>query len=410
MKISELFRVAFTSLVSNKLRSILTILGIVVGIFCIIAISTVIAMLKQSIKEGVGQLDQNTFQIQKWPAVQTGGPGSQAKYRNRKDILIEDYYQLKEKLVDAQSVGAEQWGGGKVLKYKNKETNPNIQLGGVTTEAFLNNKWYVDKGRSINEDDINSSRRVVVLGSDVAKTLFEYLNPIGQEIKVDGNKLIVVGVLEEAGAFFGQSQGNFAVMPITTFQDFYGKRTRSINITVMVKEGDDYKEMIEKAEGIMRAIRKVPPGEENDFDIWTNESVLAQINDIMSGVWTGAIVISAISLLIAGVGIMSIMLVTVTERTKEIGIRKAIGAKKRNILIQFVLEAITLCLVGGLVGMILGYIAGTSAGSLLNAETIFPMDEIIIGVSLCVIIGVIFGTYPAMKAANLDPIEALRYE
>ncbi|MBN2571087.1 MAG: ABC transporter permease [Ignavibacteriales bacterium] len=410
MKISELFRVAFTSLVSNKLRSILTILGIVVGIFCIIAISTVIAMLKQSIKEGVGQLDQNSFQIQKWPAVQTGGPGEGWRFRNRKDILIEDYYKLKEKLIDAQYVGAEQWGGGKIFKYKNKETNPNIQLCGGTTEAFPNNKWYVDKGRAINESDIESSRRVVVLGSDVAKTLFEYMDPVGQEVKVDGFKLTVIGVLEEAGAFFGQSQGNFAVIPITTYQNFYGKRTRSINITVMVKEGDDYNAMIEKAEGIMRTIRKVPPTEENDFDIWTNESILAQINDIMSGVWTGAIVISAISLLIAGVGIMSIMLVTVTERTKEIGIRKAIGAKKRNILVQFVLEAITLCLVGGFVGMILGYIAGTSVGSLLDATTIFPMDEILIGVSLCVIIGVVFGTYPAMKAANLDPIEALRYE
>ncbi|HPN37849.1 MAG TPA: FtsX-like permease family protein, partial [Melioribacteraceae bacterium] len=166
----------------------------------------------------------------------------------------------------------------------------------------------------------------------------------------------------------------------------------------------------EKSEGYMRTIRKVPPGEENDFDIRTNENVLKQINDITSGVRIGAIVIAGIALLAAGIGIMNIMLVSVTERTKEIGIRKAIGAKRSNILFQFLIESIVLSLFGGVIGIFLGVLVGNLAGSALNAVATIPIDSVMFGVGLCVFIGVLFGTYPAYKASNLDPIEALRYE
>lgn len=410
MEILELVKVAFKSLSTNKLRSALTILGIVVGIFSIIAISTVIEMLQASIEQGVSQLGQNTFQIQKWPAVQTGGPGAFAKYRNRPDITLEQFYALKEKLTQAKYVGAEQWGSGKVFSYKNKETNPNVSFAGVTVDAFPNNKWIIDRGRAINQRDIQRYEKVIVLGADVAKTLFVFQDPIGQEVKVDGHKLKVIGVLEKQGGFFGQSQDNFAIAPLTTFQSFYGKRSRSINITVMSYGKEDYGNLIETAEGYFRTIRKVSPAEESDFSIFSNESVLSQINDITAGVRIGSYIVAAIALLAAGVGIMNIMLVSVTERTREIGIRKAIGAKRSNILTQFLIEAVSLCLGGGAVGIILGILAGNIAGSFLNAAAILPVDWILIGVFLCVIIGVAFGTYPAYKASNLDPIEALRYE
>ncbi|MFA3781836.1 ABC transporter permease [Melioribacteraceae bacterium 4301-Me] len=410
MEILELFKVAFNSLRTNKLRSALTILGIVVGIFSIIAISTVIEMLQSSIEQGVSQLGQNTFQIQKWPPVRTGGPGEFAKYRNRPDITLEEFYALKEKLTQAKYVAAEQWSGGKRFTYGNKETNPNVSFAGVTPEAFPNNKWIIDKGRAINERDLQRYENVVVLGADIAKTLFDYIDPIGQIIKVDGHKLKVIGVLEKQGSFFGQSQDNFAITPLTTFQSFYGKRSRSINITVMSYGKDDYENLIEIAEGYFRTIRKLSPTEENDFSIFSNESVLTQINDITAGVRIGSYVVAAIALLAAGVGIMNIMLVSVTERTREIGIRKAIGAKKSNILTQFLIEAVALCLSGGIVGIILGIIAGNVAGSFLNASAVLPLDWIMIGVILCVVIGIGFGTYPAYKASNLDPIEALRYE
>ncbi len=410
MQIKEIIIVALRSLQANKLRSILTILGIVVGIFSIIAISTVIAMLQTSIEKGVSQLGQNTFQIQKFPAVQTGGPGSRSKYRNRPDITYEEFERLKEKLVEAKSVGAEQWQFGRQLKFGNRETNPNVPVSGCTPDAFPNNKWVVDEGRAFNERDVQRYENFIVLGPDVANKLFPNMSAVGQEITLDNKKLKVIGILESQGDFFGQSQDNFAIMPLTAFQNIYGKRSRSINITVMSHDSESYNDLIETAEGYFRTIRKVPPTEESDFSIFSNESVLTQINDITTGVRIGSIVVAAIALLAAGVGIMNIMLVSVTERTKEIGIRKAIGAKKINILIQFVFESITLCLIGGIAGIIFGVIAGNLAGSFLEASAVIPMDWVFIGVVLCVVIGVTFGTYPAYKAANLDPIESLRYE
>jgi putative ABC transport system permease protein len=410
MRLGETVSVALSSLKANRLRSILTILGIIVGIFSIIAISTVIEMLQTTIEKGVSQLGQNTFQIQKWPAVQTGGPSERAKYRNRPDITLEEFYKLKEKLVEAQSVGAEQWNFGRQFKVGNLETNPNVMLSGCTPEAFPNNKWIIEDGRGINERDVLSYQNFVVLGADVAKKLFPNVNPVDQYVKVDNQKLKVIGVLESQGAVFGQSQDNFAIIPITTFQSFYGKYSRSVNITVMAADKSTYNELIEFTEGYFRTIRKVAPGEANDFEIHSNEQVLTQINDITSGVRVGSIVVGAIALLAAGVGIMNIMLVSVTERTREIGIRKAIGARKINILIQFLVEAVTLSLLGGLVGIFLGIVVGNLAGSFLNATAVIPIDWVIIGVILCVVIGMVFGTYPAYKASNLDPIDALRYE
>lgn len=410
MEITEIIKVALNSLKANRLRSFLTIVGIVVGIFSIITISTIIEMLQTSIEKGTAMLGQNTFQIQKWPVVQTGGPGSGIKYRNRPDITLEQFYKLKEKLTKAKYVAAEQWTFGKLLKAGNIETNPNIQIVGVTSEAFPNNQWYVQDGRAINERDVQRYEPFIVIGIDIAKKLFSKSNPLNQYITLDGHKFRIIGVLESQGDFFGQSRDNFAILPITTFQSLYGKRSNSINITVMSHDRNSYNELIEEAEGYFRAIRKIPPGKENDFDIWSNEQLLTRINDITAGVRIGSIVVATIALLAAGVGIMNIMLVSVTERTKEIGIRKAIGAKKINILVQFVFEAITLSLIGGIIGIILGVIAGNIAGSYLNATAIIPFDWVLIGVFLCIIIGVSFGTYPAYKAANLDPIESLRYE
>lgn len=410
MKIIEVIKVAFSSLRINRLRSLLTILGIIVGIFSIIAISTVIEMLQKSIQEGVSMLGQNTFQIQKFPAINTGGPAERARFRNRPDITLEEYYRLKEKLVEAQSVGAEQWNFGKQLKSGNRETNPNVMLAGTTPEAFPNNKWAVDEGRDFNDRDVERYNNYVVLGADIAKKLFPNYSAENQVVTLDGHKLTVIGVLEAQGAMFGLSQDNFAVIPITTFQNFYGKHTRSINITVMGHDKESYNDLIELASGYLRTIRKLPSGEENNFEIFSNESVLTQINDITVGVRIGSVVIAAIALLAAGVGIMNIMLVSVTERTREIGIRKAVGAKKKDILIQFLSEAVTLCLIGGIVGIIFGIAVGNLAGSFLKASAVIPIDWVIIGVMLCVLIGVSFGTYPAYKAANLDPIDALRYE
>lgn len=407
---SEILSIAVQSLRANKLRAFLTILGVVVGIFSIIVIMTIITMLQTSIEGGLSQLGKDTFQIQKFPAIQTGGPGSRAKYRNRKDITLEEFYELKDKLTQAKYVAAEQWNFGSVIRYGNEETNPNISVAGVTAEAQITNDWVVEEGRDLKNFDIQYSSRVCILGYDVVEKLFPNYSPIGFEVRVDGVPLRVVGVIEKQDALFGANRDSYIVMPITTFQSLFGKRLRSINITVMAEDNDSYAPTVDATIGYFRQIRGVPPGEENDFEIFSNESLITQVNSITEPIKIGALVVSIIALIAAGVGIMNIMLVSVTERTKEIGIRKAVGAKKSNILFQFLFEAIMLCVIGGLVGIGIGVGLGNLAGSLINATPAIPVDWVIIGIILCIVVGLVFGTYPAYKAANLDPIEALRYE
>jgi putative ABC transport system permease protein len=410
MKTTQVFSLSLQSLKNNKLRTSLTILGIVVGIFSIIVIMTIITMLQNSIESGLSMLNKNTFQIEKFSRMQEGGADAERILRNRKDITIEDAERLKSLLTQAMYVGAEQWQFGKVIKYGNNETNPNISVSGITTDAMKTNNWNVEYGRDFMETDIQYSTNVCLLGYDIVDKIFGQINPVGLTVRVDGRPIKVIGVLEKQPAMFGSSRDNFVVMPITTFQSFYGKYNNSVNITVMSYSKVDYDEVIESAIGYMRTIRKVPAGEENDFSIFSNDSLIGQVNNITGGIRIGALVVSIIALIAAGIGIMNIMLVSVTERTREIGIRKAIGAKRKNILMQFLFEAIVLCLIGGVIGIVIGVGLGNFAGSFLNAQSAIPIDWILIGLSLCVLVGLIFGTYPAYKAANLDPIEALRYE
>jgi putative ABC transport system permease protein len=410
MKIFEIISLAFQSLKGNRLRAGLTMLGVVVGIFSIIVIMTIITMLQSSIDSGLSLLNKNTFQIEKFDRLSGRGPGADRSWRNRKDITIEESNRLKELLTQALYVGAEQWQFGKIVKHGNLETNPNVNIAGVTTDAMRTNNWNVDYGRDLRENDINYSTNVCLLGKDIVEKIFPNTNPVGKEVRIDGRPMRVIGVLERQNQLFGQSRDNYAVLPITTFQSMYGRYNSSINITVTAPSKETYNDVIEAAIGYMRTIRKVEPGEKNDFSVFSNEILIGQVNDITSGVRIGAMVVSLIALIAAGVGIMNIMLVSVTERTKEIGIRKAIGANKSSILIQFVVEAIVLCLLGGFVGIFLGVVIGNFAGGFLNAQAAIPMNWVLIGLSLCIFVGVIFGTYPAYKAANLDPIEALRYE
>jgi putative ABC transport system permease protein len=408
MKVSQLFSIAFQSILNNKLRTALTILGVVVGIFSIIVIMTVITMLQNSIENGLAMLSKNTFQIQKHEPMH--GPGNERSDRNRKDITIDEAMRLKESLTKAKYVGAEQWQFGKVVKFGNLETNPNISVAGATVDAMRTNDWNVEYGRDLRENDIQYSANVCLLGPEVVTKIFPNLNPIGQIVRVDNKPLKVIGVLQVQPAMFGESRDNYIVMPITTWQSIYGKYDDSVNITVSASDDASYNDVIDAAIGHFRKIRKVPAGEPDDFYIFSNESMITQVNDITGPIKIGALAVSLVALLAAGIGIMNIMLVSVTERTREIGIRKAIGARKESILIQFLIEAVILCIVGGGVGIVLGIGIGNFAGSFLSAQMAVPYDWVIIGITMCIVVGLIFGTYPAYKAANLDPIEALRYE
>ena len=407
MRVDQLLSISFQSILNNKLRTSLTILGVVVGIFSIIVIMTIITMLQNSIEDGLAMLNKNTFQIQKFDIIQDHA--QRRKQRTRRNITVAEANRLKKLLTQAKYVGAEQWQTTAV-KFGNKKTNPNINVGGQTVDAMRTNDFKVEFGRDLRESDIQNSTDVCIIGKAVVEKIFPHFNPVGQTVRIDGRPLRVIGVMEKQPEMFGQSNDNYVLIPITTWQNMYGKYSRSVNIMVTAYNTEEYDDVIESAIGHFRKIRKVPPGEPNDFSIFSNESMITTVNDITGPIKIGALVVSVIALLAAGVGIMNIMLVSVTERTREIGIRKAIGAKKSSILIQFLFEAIILCLVGGFIGIVAGVGIGNLAGSLLSAQSAIPVDWVFIGISLCITVGLIFGTYPAYKAANLDPIEALRYE
>lgn len=258
--------------------------------------------------------------------------------------------------------------------------------------------------------ELNSSANVTVIGMEVANKLFPKLNPIGKKVILDKNEFLIIGILEPKGESFGQSQDNLALIPITRMIEIYGNTNYSINIAIQAPTKAQYDETVEQVMSVMRVIRKDKPGEDNSFEIFSNESLINSVNSFTKYFKYGAGFISFIALLAAGIGIMNIMLVSVTERTKEIGIRKAIGAKSKNILSQFLVEAVILCQIGGIAGILLGIIAGNLLGLYLNTKVVIPVDWVLIGLIICTIVGVVFGVYPAYKAAKLNPIDALRYE
>ncbi|HFE53469.1 MAG TPA: FtsX-like permease family protein, partial [Bacteroidetes bacterium] len=248
-----------------------------------------------------------------------------------------------------------------------------------------------------------------VLGMDVVEHLFPWGDPVDQWVLVEGHKFKVIGVLARQGSIFGQSRDNVVYVPITTFLKSWGKN-RSLSLSIQAKSPALYQEAMEQTIGILRAVRKVPPWEDNDFEIFSNETLVETFNNLTRYIRLAAYVIASISLIVAGVGIMNIMLVTVMERTREIGIRKAVGAKKSDIMMQFLVEAITLSEVGGLIGIILGVSIGKLVSMLTPLPAVVPIWTLFVGLLFCSLVGLVFGVYPATKAASMDPIVALRYE
>jgi putative ABC transport system permease protein len=411
VNIKEALFSALNSIRANKLRASLTLLGIVIGVFSIIGVMTLLDALQKGIDSGLSQLGTSTFQVQKWPATFVSGPGKWRKYEKRKPITIEEGYRLKELAFLPKYIGLEDWSGGKTVKYGTEQTNPNFQMAGVTTEFLPANNHTLSEGRFFTEDEVRSTRNVAVIGMEVVDKLFPFTSPLDKQIEIDGNRFTVIGVLTAKGENLGQSQDNLVLVPLVTMDKIYGaRRNRSLNITVSAYSKAQLDETMEEVIGLMRQIRKVPPGEENDFEIWSNESLIREANTFTIYFKYGAGVISFISLIAAGIGIMNIMLVTVTERTKEIGIRMAIGAKRGNILTQFLFEAILLCEIGGVIGIAVGVGVGNLLGAIFSFPVTIPYDWVMIGLIVCSLIGILFGTYPAFKAAKLNPIDALRYE
>ena len=408
--IKESFRMAIESIRQNKLRSILTLLGISIGVFSVIGVMTAIRTLESSVNSQLDIFGTNTFMIQKSPAIQIHGPGGDKKIRKRKNIQYVHYEELKQRAKLPLQVSVVDGTGERNIKYKDKRLKKTTEVSGVDEWGLRQFKTYLADGRNFMEDDIRFYRSVTILGPDLADILFPFEDPIGKVIQIKGLDYTVIGITERKGQAFGQSQDYFVMIPISVYIQRFSNRWTSLGINVEAESTEMYEKTMDEVIGLMRVIRKVPPEEENDFEIISNEELMETFAGFTGGIKLFAGAVSVIALLVAGIGIMNIMLVSVTERIKEIGIRKAIGATKRDILTQFLMEAIFLSQFGGVVGVILGIAGGNLIALLLKVPAVVPMDWAFYGMAVCSFIGIGFGIYPAYRAANLDPIESLRFE
>jgi putative ABC transport system permease protein len=411
MRFREIIAMSLTSLGANKLRSALTMTGITIGVFSVISVMTAIGALQSSIESGISFLGANIFQFAKYPANVNAGGNMRRKYENRHNISYRQalrYYQLMEGRAREVCLKSFDFKGQAV--YNNLKTTPSLTVAGSNRSFLTANSYTLAYGRNINDEDVALSRSVIVIGKTIEKRLFPHETPIGKVLKVNGHSFTVIGGLEEKGTAFGQSQDDICVMPITRFFENFGEANRTVNVATQSFSQETYNTTMDHAIGAMRIARGLRAEQENDFEIYSNDSLKSAFTSIAGVVRIGAFVISLIALVAAGIGIMNIMLVSVTERTKEIGIRKSIGARSRDILRQFLTEAVFISEAGGILGIILGVVGGDLLAMWLKADLIFPFGWALAGLIVCSAIGIGFGFYPAYRAAKLDPIDALRFE
>jgi putative ABC transport system permease protein len=402
----ETIREALQALRANILRSALTLLGIVIGVFAVIAAVTAVDVIDLYFKSSIQGLGASTFSVERYDYV--GGDGPE---RYHPPVTHNQIQRLREQTSADLTVSvSERFEFGAKVESGRHETNPNVTLYG-TDEGFLGNFGYeLRAGRPFVEQDLQNARPVALLGSDVAETLFPAISPIGKDIQVGRVRLQVVGVLEEKAGLF-RDPNTRVYAPISSLLSAYGGGGRSMDDTrIRVASAGQLPAAKEAVRSRLRVIRQVEPGAPNNFNIESSDFLRSTFSEFTSTLTTGGALVGLISLLAAGVGIMNIMLVSVTERTREIGIRKAVGAKWRDVLGQFLIEAIVLCQIGGAIGIVLGGLGGNATALYFDIAPSFPWGWALVAVAGVTTLALVFGGYPAYKAARLDPIDSLRYE
>ncbi len=411
----DVLAMSLGAILANKLRSVLTLVGIVAGVASIIAVMTAISLVQATMEQEMSVLGSQTFQIQKWPAGGFSSDAERRKAMRRPPLTLANAEAIRAQVPTVDLVGSELRDFGFSAEYHGESTNPNLSICGGTPEYPPNNTHYVGQGRNLSPMDLRSAASVVVIGHAIAQKLFPFVDPIGREILLDHRRYRVVGVFDEKKSAFGGNFDNYVLMPVTTFLGVYGLtdrqgNVRSVNITVRAKTPELMDESIDQARQVLRAQRGVRPGQEDNFDFYNSASLITEFNKMSIGVKLAGFVIGIIALVVAGIGIMNIMLVAVTERTREIGLRKALGARASTIRMQFLLEAVVLCNIGGVVGVVVGFALGNVVALFTSFQPRVPLEWAVIGLLFCTAVGVAFGMLPAIRASRLDPIEALRYE
>lgn len=411
MLVRENIKMALAALRANKLRAALTMLSIVVGIFSIIGSMTALGILTTGISNSLSQLGNETFTVKKFPSIQMGG-ADWMKYLNRKSITYEQILFVRDFTTLPVAVSAEHEIAPLVASYGNEKSDPQFELQGSDENFTTNHNYTVAEGRMLTREDIEFARDVTVLAPAIVERIFKNGgSPIGKTVKLNSRPYEVIGVFASKGGAGGQSLDNFALIPITNEQKYFTDRDLvSLQIMVRAPSAELLEATQDEVIGALRSARGVKPGADNDFEVESNTSLNLQFADFSKYIVYAGAGISAIALLAASIGIMNIMLVSVTERTKEIGIRKALGATRKSIVMQFLVEAVVICLIGGIFGIILGVAFGNIVALFMESSVYIPVMWIGIGLAVCTFVGIIFGMYPAIKAARMDPIDALRFE
>jgi len=407
MEKKEAFRIAVQSLWANKLRSILTLLGVVIGVASVIAVVTLINGANIFVATKINKQGADVFTISQQPAFTTSYK-DYLKYQKRKIISLEEYHAVQNECTACTQVGALQSTTGLIIYQSQSSTDTQIR--GYTAMMPEMQNINIVEGRGYTQADEDHAAHVAIIGADIEEKLLKFEDPLGKEIRVDGVPYTVIGLGEKQGETLGRSQDNWVAVPLTTYQKSYGSM-KTVTIYAKAPSGPEGMETAsDQARVIIRGVRHDRPGEDDSFTLETSSALAGLFGQITSMIGGVAVAIAAISLVVGGIVIMNIMLVSVTERTREIGVRKALGARRTDILLQFLMESATLALVGGAFGVIGGVGVAELVTQLLSFPASIALWSVFAGLFVALSVGVFFGVYPARKAADLDPIVALRSE
>ena len=407
----ENLRISMQSVRSHMMRTTLTVLIIAFGIMALVGILTSIDAIKYYLNDNFKMMGSNTFTIRN-RTMQVHIGNKRSKANNFREITFEEAMSFKETFTFPATPSVYIYATNlATVKFAANKTNPNVPVIGCDENYITTSGSEISDGRNISPTEVFYGASAVILGSDVIKKVFKNKeNPVGQYVTIGPGRYLVVGVLKEKGSSMGFNPDNICLIPINNARQRFARPNASYSINVSVTDGDKLEAAIGEATGVFRIIRRVPVGDEDSFDISKSDNLANMLFDSLSYLRMAAVIIGAITLLGAAIGLMNIMLVSVTERTREIGIRKAIGATKNTIRNQFLAEAVVIAQLGGLLGIILGIAIGNALALSIGTSFIVPWRWIIWGVSLCFVVALASGIIPAVKAAKLDPIDALRYE